>query len=70
MCGPNVLATAMNYWGDQQEQEVLAEELAAGGAGTLNVDLVVFARRQGYRTDFGRRDIPWVRDRLRNCVFR
>src|SRR3972149_12481 len=50
-CGPSVLAGALNYLGYDIKPEDISEEIYLHGIkGTLNIDMISFARRMG-RTD-------------------
>jgi ABC-type bacteriocin/lantibiotic exporter with double-glycine peptidase domain len=47
-CGPAALASVLQYRGERITQKEIAEAIYLPGRGTLNVDLLLFARRRGY----------------------
>jgi ABC-type bacteriocin/lantibiotic exporter with double-glycine peptidase domain len=47
-CGPAALASVLQYHGEKITQEEIAAAIYLPGRGTLNVDLLLFARRRGY----------------------
>lgn len=49
-CGPASLAGVLNFWGVHFTPEEIAKEIYSKSArGTLNVDLVLYAQRQGLK---------------------
>ena len=49
-CGPASLAGVLNHWGLSVPPEVIAAEIYSQSAkGTLNVDLVSYAREKGFK---------------------
>ncbi len=47
-CGPASLAGVLRYWGLRREPEDIAREIYSKGArGTLNMDLVLYASKEG-----------------------
>lgn len=51
-CGPAALAGVLNYWGVKVSADEIASEIfSRGAAGTLNLDLVLYAKRKGLRAD-------------------
>jgi len=48
-CGPAALAAVVTYHGEQTSAKEIAQEIYLSGfRGSLNLDLLVFARRHGY----------------------
>ncbi len=48
-CGPASLAGVLNYWGGKVSPgEIAAEIFSAGARGTLDLDLLFYARRKGW----------------------
>ena len=49
-CGPASLAGVLNFWGVRITPEEIAEEIYSKSArGTLNIDIVLYAQRQGLK---------------------
>ena len=47
-CGPASLAGVLNYWGVKVSPDEIAEEIYSSSArGTLDIDMVLYARRKG-----------------------
>jgi ABC-type bacteriocin/lantibiotic exporter with double-glycine peptidase domain len=47
-CGPASLAGVLNYWGIKVTPDKIAEEIySASARGTLDIDMVLYARRKG-----------------------
>jgi len=47
-CGPAALASVLQYHGEKITQEQIASEIYLPRRGTLNLDLLLFARRRGF----------------------
>ena len=53
-CGPAALASVMNYWGDSLLPGEIAEDVFSKNArGTLNLDLVLYARARSFEATHG-----------------
>ncbi len=51
-CGPASLAGVLKYWGIKvSPDEIAAEIFSRGAGGTLNIDLVLYAKRKGLKAD-------------------
>jgi len=49
-CGPASLAGVLNFWGVRITPEEIAEEIYSKSArGTLNIDIVLYAQKQGLK---------------------
>ncbi len=69
LCGPACLGMVLGYYGVTIPQERLAEELYRKElSGTLNLDLLVAARRHGFDAGMHRGSLELVRDYLRRNV--
>lgn len=47
-CGPAALASVLQYHGEKLTQQQIAAEIYLPRRGTLNLDLLLFARRRGF----------------------
>lgn len=47
-CGPAALASVLQFHGEKITQEQIAAEITLPRRGTLNLDLLLFARRRGF----------------------
>lgn len=64
-CGPAALASILNYWGYVISQEEISESIYLREVkGTLNVDLVLFARRLGFDATSDASDLEDLKRRL------
>lgn len=69
LCGPACLGMVLGYYGVTIPQERLADELYRKElSGTLNLDLLVAARRHGFDAGMHRGSLELVRDYLRREV--
>ncbi len=69
LCGPACLGMVLGYYGVTIPQERLAEELYRRElSGTLNLDLLVAARRHGFDAGMHQGSLELVRDYLRRDV--
>lgn len=51
-CGPAALASILNFYGKELSQEEIAESIYIPQVkGTLNLDLLLYARKQGFETE-------------------
>lgn len=49
-CGPAALASVLNFWGAKISPEEIAQEIYSPAArGTLNLDLLFYAQKRGFR---------------------
>src|SRR4030042_3168358 len=49
-CGPASLAGVLNFWGVRITPDEIAEEIYSNSArGTLNIDMVLYAQRKGFK---------------------
>ena len=66
-CGPVSLAEVYNFWGVRITPERIAEDIfAASVNGTLDMDMLLYPRRSGFRTLTYRGGMEDIRNRIDN----
>jgi len=64
-CGPASLAEVLNYWGVKVSPEETADEIYSSSAkGTLNLDMVIYAKKKGLKADQYRGSFEDIKNRI------
>lgn len=64
-CGPAALASVLNFYGKELSQEEIAESIYLPQVrGTLNLDLLLYARKQGFEAEILNCDLERLKQEL------
>jgi ABC-type bacteriocin/lantibiotic exporter with double-glycine peptidase domain len=64
-CGPAALAGVLNYWGFAVTPQEIAEEIFSKSArGTLNIDMVLYAQKNGLRATSYKGTIEDIKEKI------
>ncbi len=65
-CGPASLASVINYWGGKVTQEEIGERIFRKDLkGSLSIDLLLYARERGFKTEVMRGSIERLKEEIR-----
>lgn len=68
-CGPAALSSVFSYWGDSLSQEEIAKDIYQPKlCGVLNIELVRYARENGFWTQDFKGDFKLLKEKLKNDI--